>query len=475
MLRANFNFFPWLSVFLFFLLSFYLPSFLQAQTVVPLTCSSETAGKSRADLELILAQCEVEILQQKSILATTKQQSTLLEKAIAELNYNIKTSQLEIKARSIKIADLQDDIKGKTTTIGQLSSKIEDVRNSIAKLIRETNVIENYSFLETILSGQSLSDFLADRDNFSVMNTQLRELAGQLSGLKTDNEEEKLTLEAKQSQEQSLKFAQEKQQRLAESYKLEKQRLLKFTKNQESTYTKEIAERERIKNEIRNRIFRTVGGQELRFEDALKLVFPYENLIGVDSALVLAVLSQESAVGGIIGKNLGKCFYNQTATNSNGTVMANSQKNSFLAIMTELGMDPNTTPVSCPIYKDGQYGGAMGPAQFMPSTWWNIATNSGYKNRIANVTGSSPASPFENRDAFVGTALYLKDAQSVCRTAFSRTTDLWACAAAKYYGGLALRGTTLSNYMYRTSGYGFQVAKRAQQFQKDIDLLMSGV
>jgi hypothetical protein len=107
--------------------------------------------------------------------------------------------------------------------------------------------------------------------------------------------------------------------------------------------------------------------------------------------------------------------------------------------MSELGMDAAKTPVSCPIYSDGAYGGAMGPAQFMPKTWWDVESNTGFKARVASVIGSYSASPFENKDSFVGTALYLKDAQTRCKTSFSKQWDIWACSASKYYGGLALK------------------------------------
>jgi len=98
-------------------------------------------------------------------------------------------------------------------------------------------------------------------------------------------------------------------------YKRENEKLLSLTKAQEKEYKKTIAEKERLKNEIRNRMFRTVGGTEMRFEDALKIIQPYEGKIGVETALVLAVLTQESAVDGVIGSNLGRCTYNQPAKN----------------------------------------------------------------------------------------------------------------------------------------------------------------
>jgi membrane-bound lytic murein transglycosylase B len=48
--------------------------------------------------------------------------------------------------------------------------------------------------------------------------------------------------------------------------------------------------------------------------------------------------------------------------------MRNSQKANFVKIMKGLGQNPAKQRVSCPIPRDGGYGGAMGPAQFMPNT-----------------------------------------------------------------------------------------------------------
>jgi peptidoglycan hydrolase CwlO-like protein len=434
-------------------------------------CTMDTAGKNDQQLQEILTQCEKEINEQKGVLESTKKQSSLLQGNITSLTNKIKTMALEIKARNAQIQRLEENITTKSGEIRKLDSRVNDIRDSISKIVRESVMLSNYTMPEILLSNDSLSDFLKDTDDYSVVNSALHELSLSLRGLKDQTEQVKKELEDRQNKEETLKLQQEKAKRLNESFKTENQQLLKYSKSQESAYAKAIAEKEKVRNEIRNRLFRTVGGAEMKFGDAVKILAPYEDLIGVDTALVLAILTQESSVDGVIGRNIGKCTYNQTARNKDGTVMSNSQKASFLAIMNELSMNPDTTPVSCPIYQDGQYGGAIGPAQFMPKTWWDVGAGVGYKNRIAQVVGVSTPSPFTPRDAFIGTALYLKDAQRVCYQSFSKTSDVWACAASKYYGGLALKGSVLSKYMYGTYGYGHQVANRAAQFSKDIDLL----
>ncbi|MEI8339047.1 MAG: hypothetical protein WCF94_00075 [bacterium] len=434
-------------------------------------CTDNTDGMSRDQLQQVLNDCEKEIADQKKTLTSTQKQSTILESAISSLNSKIKKADLDIKARNIQIKQLGTNINDKVVYIGKLSDKIVSLRSTIGELMRDSQDVENVSLPEMIFSGENFSTFWGKIDQQIAVNSKIRDLSLEIQGVKVDSEQQKKDLENKQSAQEKLKFEQEAEKRKTENYKLEQQTLLKFTKGQEDAYKKMIAEREKIKLAINNRIFKTVGGQEMKFGEAVKLIQPYESQLGVSTAFVLAILTQESGINGEIGKNIGKCFYNQSASNTNGTVMSNSQKASFLAIMSELGMNPDTTPVSCPIYQDGQYGGAMGPAQFMPNTWWNVGTLSGFKQRVANLLGKSSASPFVNLDAFVATGLYLKDAVGVCRTSFTKTWDLWSCGAAKYYGGLALKNSRLSTYMYSTYGYGHQVADRATQFQKDIDLL----
>src|SRR3989344_3255978 len=434
-------------------------------------CPSNISGFTDEQLQALLIACEKEIAENQTKLTLTQRQATSIEKTIAELKYKIQKSEAEIKARNIKIAQLGDDISVRNKNINVLDEKMGRMRDSLAELLRKTMEVSSFTPTEAFLSNDDLSEFFVNRDDYEVVRGRLRGTLVEIAEVKEETEEEKARLEQSKVKEGELKYIQEQEKKRTDGLKKEQEHVLKLTRAEEDAYKKEIAEKERIKNEIRNRIFRTVGGQELRFEEALKLVRMYEARVGVNAALTLAVLSQESSSGGLIGKNIGKCTYNQTASNQNGTVMADSQKPSYLAIMAELGLNANTTPVSCPIYSDGSYGGAMGPAQFMPTTWWNVGTQAGFKSRVASVMGIQTPNPFNSTDAFTGTALYLADALDRCKTAFSSTFELRACAAAKYYSGLTSSGSRLARHMNPVSSYGYQVASRAAQFEKDIALL----
>ena len=121
----------------------------------------------------------------------------------------------------------------------------------------------------------------------------------------------------------------------------------------------------------------------------------------------------------------------------------------FQTITSELGLPIDTTPVSCPMHnKDGSqlgWGGAMGPAQFIPSTWM------GYRAKVTAVTGKA-ANPWDIRDAFLAAAIKLKDGGA------GTQSGEWA-AAMRYFSG----GT---NPAY--SFYGDNVVATAAQYASDI-------
>ena len=85
----------------------------------------------------------------------------------------------------------------------------------------------------------------------------------------------------------------------------------------------------------------------------------------------------------------------------------------------------------------------MGPAQFIPSTW------KGIKARVANALGIKNADPWYPKDAFMASAIFLKDLGGV---GDSYTAQIKA--ACKYYG---TGGTSCS--------YGKQVMAKANKIQ----------
>jgi hypothetical protein len=115
-----------------------------------------------------------------------------------------------------------------------------------------------------------------------------------------------------------------------------------------------------------------------------------------------------------IGKNVGQCYLKKSSTGE-GVRAFNGQTVSrvmnpkrdipyFLEITQNLGRDPYNTPVSCPMSIG--WGGAMGPAQFIPDTWAN--PKYGYGQKVTAITGK-PADPWNIKDAFLAAGLYLRD------------------------------------------------------------------
>ena len=90
----------------------------------------------------------------------------------------------------------------------------------------------------------------------------------------------------------------------------------------------------------------------------------------------------------------------------------------------------------------------MGPAQFIPSTWV------GYKDKVSAMTGSSPANPWDIRDAFAAAAIKL-----VAGGADGTTQGEWN-AAMRYFSG-----STNVKYHF----YGDSVMALADKYQSDIN------
>lgn len=401
---------------------------------------AEPTAAERAALEAELAELEKEIAQHEATIAEYQKQGKTLKGEISRLNTQIGKLNLQIKAVTLNLQKLDQEISVTQGKINETQGEIDLNQENLISILQTVHEQDAEGVVEVLLRHNSLSDFFGDLNSFLSMQDTLAATLAQIVQLRDTLVDTKEVLAEKRSDAAALKATHDSQKATVQKTQNEKNTLLKVTKGKESEYQKVLAATKKTAAEIRKQIFKLLGGGELSFEVAYEYAKFAEQMTGVRAALILAVLDRESA----LGQNVGRCNY-KTAMHPRRDIPH------FTTITSELGIDPNSVMVSC-ANQDGAYGGAMGPAQFIPSTW-NV-----YKSRIAEVTGNNPPSPWRNADAFVATGLYLKDAGAATN---ERT------AAARYYCG-----GNWNRYVC-TNVYGAKVVAQAKRFQEDINTLTS--
>ncbi len=448
-------------------MAFVVAVFLIGTTLLPLlNVHAQTAPtESREQLEQELADLEAQIKALNGSIAQTQAQKDSLARDIKLLSQKIDQSKLKIKQHDAAIGQLTKNITAKNKSINALSAKMDREKDSLAQIMRKTAYMDQYSLVDFGLQSQSLSTFFSDVDSFSTLDRALNQSFADIRATSAELEEAKSDLEQAKDDETQQKLAQEAEKKKIESNQQEKNTLLTITNNQEAEYKKTLATRQAEAAKIRARLFDLRDATAISFGDAYDLSVQASQSTGVRPALILAILMQESS----LGQNVGSCYLRDYNTGDGISIKTGASKPRtmsptrdvpvFLTLMQQLNRDPQGTPVSCWIaaYSGGQpsgWGGAMGPTQFIPSTWKL------FMNRIMAVTGKSYADPWSPRDAITATALYLKDLGAVSGNEASERN-----AACKYYSGRSCASSSAG------AGYGNSVMQKMYSMQNDIDKL----
>jgi len=419
---------------------------------------SEEIDNRRAVLESELAEIEKEIDDQRKVLEDKQRETVSLERDVAILDAQINKSRLSIKARNISISGINNDIGSKQNTIESLDEKLVREKQSLAQLIRKTNEIDSFSLVEVVLSNEDLSEFFVDLDSFSAIKESLNESFSVIEKTKDINTTQKKILEEKKLEEVELRGIQELQKRSIESKKGERNKILAVTKGEEAAYQKILDDIKKDATAIRNELFTLRGTAAIPFGEALDLANLASKQTGVRTALILGIITQESN----LGENTGQCLLKNPTTGAGvgkntgrsfRTVMKPGRDTTpFMALAERIGFPPFETPVSCP--PSYGYGGAMGPAQFIPSTWIL------FEDRIAKLTGHNPPNPWDPSDAFMASAILLKD-NGASKGGYTAER----LAALRYFAGW--KNAQKSAYAF----YGDGVMELAEKYQKQIDIL----
>jgi peptidoglycan hydrolase CwlO-like protein len=423
--------------------------------------ADQQVEQRKAQLEAELKEIEKEIEGQQVLLDGKQNERVSLERDVAILDAKIDKAKLSIRAQDLEIRRISSDITGKKKTIGNLDSKLQREKSSLAQLIRKTNEIDNYSLAEIILGNQNFSDFFEDLDNFDAIKEGLSHSFREIAETKNDTFTQKEALEGRRASEQELRSIQEFEKRKIEVQERERNRILDITKGEEKAYQTLITVSLKSAAEIKAELFTLRGSAPIPFAEAYRYALEATRATGVRPALILGVIAQESN----LGENVGQCLLTNdpkkgdgkgvnTGRFFDGIMKPTRDVDPFMAIVTELGINPYGQVVSCP--PSYGYGGAMGPAQFIPSTW------DLYKKRIGKASGQNPPNPWDPRTAFIASALLMSDNGADKGTYYAERL-----AALRYFAGW----TNAKKPAY--GFYGDGVMGLADKYQKLIDVLES--
>ena len=411
----------------------FLFCFLFFLAFIPKAVFADARDDKIKQLETLIDQYTQQIQEKES-----EAQSLANQIAIFELQ--IKQIQAEIDATNLTISQLTSAIKQKENSIALKEKEIKNQEEILAQYLRQAARNDSGSLLEFLLKNDKFSDFFSDLNYLNNVQSQIQDTLATIKGLKDKLIQEKDDLEADKSEQEQLKRIQSRQKTDLGNSKKQKQKLLDQTKGQEKAYQQLLSKAREDLDKIRNQPYNLAMGFKMTFEEALKNALPAAQLTKVRAAFLMAILKIESDWGGNVG------------TGNWRIDMHPRDFNAFQIITSALGLNPDSTPVSKKPYYG--WGGAMGPAQFLPTTWLL------YADAAANLTGRRPPSPWNIGDAFTASGLMLAESGA------DKQTYAAESKAAKIYIAGRRWNTSLTARIYANN-----VMAEAGRIQKDIDIL----
>ncbi len=248
-----------LSVFYFL---FSLKAFAEDSVAAADTSSSTPPLSSRAtELQQNISshqdeikKLEAEIADYQIRLVNVGNQKKTLQGAVQTIDLTRAKLSADTKLTQAKIAQTNDTISSFTQNINQKQDRIVKDRQLIADIIHKIDQTDSDSLTEVILGNASISAFLIDIDDLGRLQMSIRESISSLERLKSELSVQKNSFQVEQKKLLGLKSQLADQKQLADQQRLEQSRLLSETKNQESNYKKQLADKQARKKQFEKEI-----------------------------------------------------------------------------------------------------------------------------------------------------------------------------------------------------------------------------
>ena len=339
----------------------------------------------------------------------------------ANSSYTKVTSQINTTANLIK--QTAAEISRKEAEIKNLEDRLELYKKMLVGYLQEAYFSDQDPVVRLAVADQGLDGIFGNADR---MISAEEKMLGIMDGIIVSQEElgkaKSELADKKEDHEDLLQKKKSEQKEIAGDI-------------QEARAT--IAELQKKLNELRSALSSFLG-KSYNAKDINDAVAFASKVTGVRREYLQAELIVETGYGTFTGG----CTYKNIR-------MKKADVDEFLKLAEELsdayGGDYKKKKLSCsPSW--GGYGGAMGVAQFMPTTWI------GYKATISSMTGHKPPDPWNLTDGIVGMAKKLANAGAT-----SKSGEF--VASKRYYCG----GPSSPYWKTKCEEY----AKKVQYFSKD--------
>jgi membrane-bound lytic murein transglycosylase B len=305
-----------------------------------------------------------------------------------------------------QIDETEANIKKKEDTIRALESQLDLNREVLSGLVQELYYSKNLPFVEVLLSEDDVKAAFSTSDSLFSTQEKIQAMLDEMKRNKEKIASEKSSLEESQKDHEELLAVKNAQkQSLAEDQAEQSEAVEK----QEATVGELNQKLSELKSDLSSFL-----GESISADDIVDAASIASRATGVRKDFILGELVVETD----LGRFTGGCYYSK-GKNPVGKHMKSADKAAFLDLMDDLDYDKNEKKLSC--WPGYGYGGAMGVAQFMPTTW------NGYKSRIAAKTGHNPPDPWDITDGVMGMAIKLAAAGATSKSGEKNASKRYYC------------------------------------------------
>lgn len=372
---------------------------------------AQTADSAAAD-----AQSQADGLQgdisriQKKLLKATEQK-TALETSLNQINTSLTSTQQAIERTRLLLAATVQTIAAKEQEIANLEDQLGLERRVLRGLIQDMYYEGYVPFAEMILTREDMADLFQGNDNLLSTEEKMQEVIRNIRDTQARVTDQKASLEDTKKDHETLIQIKNQQKQSLVAAQVDTRANLDDTQTIIDRLNKQLSQ---LQSDLNGLL-----GKSYSASDVWSAVKAASKQTGVPRGVLMGFLGTETH----FASNVGTGTYKKD--------MNPDQRSVFEKICESLGINPSKQPVSkrvCynPKAKDGcgGWGGAMGVAQFIPSTWM------GYTDDVSSITGNTPANPWSLTDGITAMALKLKRTPGIT----SGSKKAVSSAACSYLG-----------------------------------------